>query len=168
MNRTFLAAVVLVLVAPLTVRAATSEASNAFSVSLNHDKCVQWYEANRAKVLNASNCRVLEDRGAGEYKVQTNTPVGACQYVIKESREQGATKDGRKRTTYRITYVSNVRGRVADQELTISLTDMGGKTEIAMWMSTSVSGRFVPVFAVRNVQDGCLSGCESYMIKNAR
>jgi hypothetical protein len=168
MSRTFLAAVVLALVAPLTVHAATSAASNTFRVALNHDECVQWYEANRAKVLNASNCRVLENRGAGEYNVQTNTPVGACQYVIKESRDQGTTKDGRKRTTYRITYVKNIRGRVADQELTISLTDVGGKTEIAMWISTTVSGRFVPVFAVRNVQDDCLSGCESYMIKNAR
>jgi hypothetical protein len=161
-------AVLMILVAPLTARAATSEASNTFSVPLGHDKCVQWYEANRAKVLNASNCRVLEDRGAGKYKVQTNTPVGACQYVIKETREQGTTKDGHKRTTYRIAYVNNVSGRVADQDLTIALTDMGGKTEVAMWMSTSVSGRFVPVFAVRNVQDGCLSGCESYMTKNAR
>jgi len=168
MNRALLAAVALVLVAPLAARAATSEASTTFSVSLGHDKCVEWYEAHRAEVLNASNCRVLEDRGAGKYKVQTNTPVGACQYVIKEKREQGATKDGRKRTTYRITYVSNVSGRVADQELTISLTDKGGKTEIDMWMSTSVSGRLVPVFAVRSVQDGCLSGCERYMTKNAR
>ena len=150
------------------MHAATSEASNTFTVSLGHDKCLQWYEANRSQVLNASNCRVLENRGNGQYKVQTNTPVGACQYVIKETREQGMTKDGRKRTTYRITYVKNVSGRVADQELTIALTDMGGKTEIAMWMSTSVSGRFVPVFAVRNVQDDCLSGCERYMVKNAR
>lgn len=168
MNRKFLATIVLVLVTPLAAHAATSQASNTFSVALGHDQCVQWYEANRAKVLNASNCRVLENHGGGKYKVQTNTPVGACQYVIKETRAESATKDGRKRTTYRITYVNNITGRVADQELTIALTDMGGKTEVAMWMSTSVSGRFVPVFAVRNVQEGCLAGCESYMIKNAR
>ncbi len=168
MNRTFLATVLLVLATPLAADAATSQASNTFSVPLDHDKCVQWYEANRAKVLNASNCRVLEDRGSGKYKVQTNTPVGAARYVIKEIRAESATKDGRKRTTYRISYVNNVTGRVVDQKLTIALTEMGRKTEIAMWMSTSVSGRFVPVFAVRNVQDDCLAGCESYMTKNAR
>lgn len=168
MNRTFFAILVLTLVSPLAAQAATSQSSNTFSVPLGHDQCVQWYEANRTKILNASNCRVLEDRGNGTYKVQTNTPVGACQYVIKETRDQGTTKGGRKRTTYHITYVHNVNGRVVGQELTIMLTDMGGKTEIAMRMSTSVSGRFVPVFAVRRVQDGGLTGCESYMMKNAR
>ncbi len=168
MNRKFLATVLLVLVTPLAAHAATSEASSTFSVPLGHDKCVQWYEANRDKVLNASNCRVLENRGQGEYKVQTNTPVGACQYLIKETRSESATKDGRKRTTYRITYLSNISGRVADQALTISLTEIGGKTEIAMWISTSVSGRFVPVFSVRNVQEGCLRGCERYMTRYAR
>lgn len=168
MNSRLLAAAALVLAAPLVARAATSEASNTFSVSLGHDKCVQWYEANRAKVLNASNCQVLGNLGEGKYKVQTNTPVGACKYVIKESREQGKTKDGHSRTTYRITYVNNVSGRVADQELTISMTDKGGQTEVAMWMSTTVSGRLVPVFAVRNVQDNCLAGCKRFMTTNAR
>lgn len=161
-------AAALVIVTPLAAQAATSNASNRFTVAQSHEQAVKWYEANRAGVLNASNCRVLEDRGNGEYKVQTNTPVGACQYVIKETREQGQTKEGHNRTIYRITYVRNVSGRVANQQLTITMTDMDGKTEIDMRMTTTVSGRFVPVSAVRKVQNNCLSGCESYITKNTR
>ncbi len=168
MNRTFLASALLVLVTPVAADAATSQSSNTFSVPLGHDECVRWYEANRAQLLNASNCRVLEKRGSGKYKVQTITPVGAARYVIQETRDETITKDGRKRTTYRISYVNNITGRVVDQRMTIALTEKDGKTEIAMRMTTSVSGRFVPVFAVRNVQNDSLAGCERYMIKYAR
>jgi len=167
MSRLF-AFAVLTLAAPVVAQAATSSASNRFMLPGSSDRVAAWYEANRAGVMNASNCRILEDRGNGEYKVQTNTPIGAAVYLIRETREQGTTKEGRQQTIYRVTFVRNLSGRVADQALTITLTDSNGNTEVNMRMTTSVSGRFVPVRAVRGVQDGCLSGCERYMTSNIR
>jgi hypothetical protein len=168
MFRTLSIAALCVVLSPIAAQAATSQASSKFSISLTYEQAVKWYAANHSGVLNASNCRILKDQGQGDYLVQTNTPAGACQYIIRETREQGQTKDGRPRSTYRVKYVRNVSGRVANQEVTITMTDTGAKTEISMWMTTSVAGRFVPVSAVRNVQSGCLSGCESYMTRNAR
>jgi len=168
MFRTLSVAALCVVFSPLAVQAATAQASSRFTIALPYEQAVKWYTANHSGVLNASNCRILQDQGQGNYLVQTNTPAGACQYVIRETQEQGQTKDGHARSTYRVKYVRNVSGRVANQEVVISMTDAGGKTEISMWMTTSVAGRFVPVSAVRNVQSGCLSGCESFMTRHAR
>jgi hypothetical protein len=168
MNRAITLAVLLNLAVPVAVSAATSNASNRFTVPGSSDSVAAWYEAHRAGVLNSSNCRILEDRGHGEYKVQTDTPVGACQYIIRERREQTTTKTGRKQTTYRISLVRVLSGRLDNQTVTISLTDLNGGTEVDMRMTTSVAGRLVPVRAVTRVQDGCLAGCERYMTSNVR
>src|SRR5688572_23050408 len=122
MNRVLILAV-LTLVTPVVAQAATSSASHRFMLPGSSNSAAAWYEANRAGVMNASNCRIIEDRGNGEYKVQTNTPIGAALYLIRETREQGTTKEGRKQTIYRVTFVRNLSGRLADQALTITLTD---------------------------------------------
>src|SRR5262245_38504628 len=168
MFRTLFIAILCVVLSPVAAQAATAQASSRFTIALSYEQAVKWYAANHSSVLNASNCRILKDQGQGNYLVQTNTPAGACQYIIHESSEQGKTNDGRPRSTYRVKYVRNVSGRVSNQEVTITMTEWGAKTEISMWMTTSVAGRFVPVGAVRNVQSGCLSGCESFMTKYAR
>jgi hypothetical protein len=169
MSRTFAVAAFLVALTPIALQAATSQATKKFSVSLTYDKGIAWYETNRSGVLKASNCLVLKDHGKGQYTVQTNTPVGACQYVLKETREQGKDKKGRRITIYRFKFVRNISGRVANQEVHIAVTEVGEKKcEVNMWMTTTVAGRFVPVFAVSNVQQNCLAGSEAFFTKYAR
>lgn len=159
-----LAALVL-LIAHQPVHAATSESSRSFTVDKDLAAVVEWYEANRQGVFAASNCQVLQDLGNGSYKVQTDTPAGTCIYVLKETREDGMTMDGRARTSYHISYVRNVSGRVAGQQLAIVLTQLDGKTEVAMSMTTTVSGRLVPVFAVRAVQKNSLAGSQRFIMQ---
>ena len=133
-----------------------------------YDAAVAWYETHRAGVLEASNCRMIENLGNGQYKVQTMTPIGACQYVLKEAREDKQNEAGKRVTIYRLTYVRNVSGRVSLQEVTIQLTEAGETTTFQEWVTTTVAGRFVPVFAVTRVQQNSLSGCESYILAHTK
>jgi hypothetical protein len=168
MNRAMVFAAILPFVAPVVGLAATSSAANQFTLRQDSKRVAEWYEANRAGVMQASNCRIIQELGNGQYKVQTDTPVGPCQYIIRETREQGVAQDGSLRTTYRVTFVRSLSGRLANQTVTISLTGLKGATSVDMRMTTSVSGRLVPVRAVQRVQDGCLAGCERFMTTNLR
>jgi hypothetical protein len=169
MFRTFTFAAVLIALTPAALLAATSKANNKFTVPMNYDKAVEFYESHRAEVLRASNCHMLADLGNGEYKLQTNTPLGGCVYVLKEVREQGKDKQGRRTTIYRFKYVRGISGRVSYQEVTIAVTELSEKKcEVGMWMTTTVAGRFVPVFAVSSVQQSSLAGTEAYFAKHAR
>jgi hypothetical protein len=96
------------------------------------------------------------------------TPIGACQYVLKEARDDKRDKAGRRVTIYRMRYVRNISGRVSLQEVTIQLTEAGETTSFQEWVTTTVEGRFVPVFAVSNVQQNSLSGCENYILKHSK
>ena len=165
----FAAVVAVVACSPAASLAATASTYGNLFVSAGYDRAIPWYEAHRAQVFSAANCRILADRGGGEYLVQTNTRVGACQYIIRETREQRQTKEGRPMTIYRVKYVRNVSGRLADFELTIAITGQTEtKTEIGMWMMANVPGRFVPVSAVSYVLEGSKSGVTSYISNNAR
>ena len=153
---------------PAAANAATAEGYNKFTIPQDYETAVKWYETNRAGVLEASNCRMVERLGDNQYRVETMTPIGACQYVIKETRQETKNKQGQRVTVYRMTYVRNISGRVSLQKVTIQLTEAGKNTTFQEWMTTTVEGRFVPVFAVSNVQQNSLSGCESYILKHAR
>ncbi|MEQ8789954.1 MAG: hypothetical protein RIC55_26905 [Pirellulaceae bacterium] len=158
---TIIASLVLVF-APAAAQAASADGYNKFSFPRSYETAVDWYESHRGGVLEASNCRILKNLGGGQYQCQTSTPLGACVFVLKETRQDTTDKDGRPATIYRFTFVRNISGRVTNQKVTIKLSQTGQNTTLQMWMSTSVAGRFVPVFAVSRVQQGCLAGCESY------
>jgi len=162
MPRTILLSTMLIAALPLAGQAATAQLTRTFTVQKSCDHVGKWYEAHRADVLEASNCRVLTVHADNHYTVQTNTPTGACVYVIRETRHVESTKAG-KRITYHIQYVRNVRGRLADQDLTITLIQRKGATEIVMAMTTSVEGKLIPEFAVRSVQGKCLDGSERFI-----
>jgi hypothetical protein len=163
---TAVAASLLLALAPAAAEAATAKSYNKFTIPRSYQVSVDWYEANRADVLNASNCRIVKHLGDGQYKCQTNTPLGACVFVLKETR-QDTGEEGQRATTYRLTFVRNVSGRVTYQQVIIKLSEAGEKTQLQMWMTTSVAGRFVPVFAVSRVQQGSLYGCQRYVLKHA-
>ncbi|MEQ8790977.1 MAG: hypothetical protein RIC55_32235 [Pirellulaceae bacterium] len=162
-----LAAVLAVVLAPTVAQAASAKGYNTFEIPTTVDEAAKWYEANRAGVLKASNCRIVKDLGESQYQVQVNTPIGANQFVIKESRKDTTNDKDQKVTTYFQTYVRNVSGRTSACKVVIQFTETGEKTKFQMWMDITVSGRFVPQFAVQNVLNGCLSGCEAYVRENA-
>jgi hypothetical protein len=172
MRRSALFAALLLAVAaasPAPLLAASARTYGTLTAAAGHDKTTSWYEANRAKVFAAANCHVLQDLGGGQYYVQTNTRAGACKYVIRETREERTTAGGKPMTIYRVKYVRNVSGRLADFELTIAMTGQAeGKTEVGMWIYANVPGRFIPVSAVTTVLEGSKSGVTSYIVKNAR
>jgi hypothetical protein len=144
-----------------------SKSSHQFTVDANYDQLAAWYETHRAEVLKASNCRIIKDEGNGEYLVRTKTLAGDCQYVIRESKLRRRTPDGRDQWVYMFKYVRNVRGWVADQDLSITLTDLAGDTEVDMAIRTRVSGIRVPVFVLRAMQRRGLKGCENYVVKHS-
>jgi hypothetical protein len=165
----FAAAAAVAALYPAAGQAASAQAHGAFQVSIGHDRMVEWYEAHRAEVFQAANCRILEELAGGEYLAQTNTPGGVCRYVIKETRQQGTTKEGQPTTTFRVTYVRNVSGRLANFELVIAMTGRSDRqTQIDLRMMADVAGRFVPVRAVSSVLEGSKSGSTNYILKNAR
>lgn len=160
---------ILVGASPAAVQAASAKTNGGFKVAISHDQTNAWYQAHHAEVFKSANCRIVQNLGNGQYMVETNTPGGLCRYVLKETRESGKTKAGQPTTIYRVTYVRNVSGRLADFELTISMTGLAdGKTEIGMWIMADVAGRFVPMRAVSGVLEGSKSGCTSYILNNAR
>lgn len=165
--RVFLA-FALLLSAPLIATAATASATNRFTVSLQYDDARTWYEANHAGVMRASNCRIVERRENHELLVETRTRLGTCRYVLREAREERTTQQGRSQTVYRLTYVRNVSGRIVAQNCTTTYTDVGGKTEVHVELTATVSGRFIPAFAVRRDLSSSLAGAERYIITNAK
>jgi hypothetical protein len=165
--RRFIVAVVSVIVLPLIADAGSSKASHQFTVAANYDQVATWYDARRAEILKASNCRILKDEGNGEYLVQTRTLAGDCQYVIRESKLRCRTHDGRDQWVFIIKFVRNVSGWVADQEFRISLTDLAGETKVEMAIRTRISGIRVPVFVMRTMQRRALKGCEDYVMELA-
>jgi hypothetical protein len=160
-----LAAALALVFGPNAAEAASAKGYNTFEIPDQIDDCVDWYEANRAGVMQASNCRIVKDLGEGEYRVQINTPIGANQFVVKETRKDKTNDEGQKVVTYFQTFQRNVSGRVTACKVTIQFTEEGEKTKFQMWMSTTISGRFVPSFAVQNSLNGSLSGCEAYVRK---
>ena len=154
---------------PAPLLAASARTHGSLTAAAGHDKTTEWYEANRASVFRAANCLILQDLGGGQYFVQTNTRAGACKYVIRETREQRTTKDGKPMTIYRVKYVRNVSGRLADFELTIAMTGQTeSQTAVGMWIYANVPGRFIPVSAVTTVLEGSKSGVTNYIVNNAR
>ena len=162
------AATLALILAPVTARAATATGYNKFSIPQKYDVAVEWYEAHRGGVLKASNCRIAKDLGEGKYQVQTSTPLGTCEYVLKETRKDSTNDDGQRITIYRLEFVRNVSGRVTYQRVIIQLTEAGDKTTLQEWVKTTVAGRFVPTFAVSNVLQQSINGCERYVLENSR
>jgi hypothetical protein len=152
-----------VAVLPAVAQAATSKAYNSFNIPRKYEECPAWYESNRPAVLKASNCQIIKDLGDNQYQVQCNTPLGACRFVMKETRKDSTNDEGQKVTTYFQTFVRNISGRMTYSKVTIQFTEDGDNTKFQMWMTTSVSGRLVPAFAVYRVQQRCLSGCEAFV-----
>jgi hypothetical protein len=165
---TSLAAAFALLLVPNAAEAGNAKGYNTFAIPQTYETAVAWYESHRAGVLAASNCRIVKDLGDGDYRVQTNTPLGACVYQLKETREDTRNEAGQRVTTYRFKFVRNVSGRVTNADVTIQLTEAGDETKFEEWMSISVAGRFVPNFAVANVLQSSLSGGEVYILRHAR
>jgi hypothetical protein len=165
---TSLAAAFTLLLVPSSAEAATASGYREFTLPQDYDTAVAWYEVHRAGVLQASNCRIVKDLGDGLYQVQTNTPIGACFYQIKETHTDKTNEAGQRVTTYRLSFVRNISGRVSNAKVTIQLTENGGTTKLQLWMTTSVAGRFVPQFAVANVLNSSLSGSEAYVQRHAK
>ncbi len=154
---------------PGVAQAATARTYGHLFVTAPHERTNTWYEAHRANVFQAANCRILQNLGNRQYLVQTNTPGGTCRYVIKETREERKTKEGRPMTIYRVNYVRNESGRLVNFELIIAMTGQSDtKTKIDMWMMADVAGLFVPVRAVVAVLEGSKSGVMEYISQNAR
>lgn len=164
-----LAASLVAALSPSAAQAASSRTYGSFRISTSHDQTNDWYRTHHHSVFRAANCQVLQDLGNGQYRVQTNTPGGVCRYVLRETREESKTKDGRPMTIYRVTYQRNESGRLVDFELIIAMTGTAdNQTEVGMWIMANVAGRFVPVRAVSGVLEGSKSGCTSYIVKNCR
>ena len=172
MSRPLFAAAVLATFAtlsPAALQAASARTNGAFKVALGHEQMNAWYQAHHTAVFNSANCRILENMGTGQYKVQTNTPGGVCTYVLKEVREDRKTKEGQPQSIYRVTYVRNISGRLANFELIITMTGQAdGKTDVSMSIMADVAGRFVPQRTVSGVLEGSRSGVTSYIQSNAR
>jgi hypothetical protein len=163
MSRSFVFGAILCVTLPAVASAATSQMTRTLTVQKPCEQVAKWYETRRAELLAASNCRVVTTHADHHYTVETNTPAGPSVYLIRETRKEETTSSG-KRITFHIQFVRNVRGRVADQDLTITLTQRQNRsTEIVMAMTTSVEGKFIPTMAVRSVQGKCLDGSERFI-----
>ena len=68
MLRTLSFAALCIALSPLTVRAATAQASSKFTIALSYEQAVKWYTANHAGVLNASNCRTISGSAVASYE----------------------------------------------------------------------------------------------------
>jgi hypothetical protein len=157
----------LLLLAPVAGQAATATTSNRFTVPLPYVEVRAWYEANHAGVLEASNCRIVERQEDDQLLVETRTRLGTCQYVLRTSREERITDDGRAQTVYRLRYVRNVRGRIVAQNCTTTYTDAGERTEVEVKLTATVSGRFIPSSLVRRDLTNSLAGAERFILENA-
>ncbi|MEQ8785410.1 MAG: hypothetical protein RIC55_03895 [Pirellulaceae bacterium] len=161
-------ALAILLLAPLAAQAATARTTNRFELPLAFSDAQQWYEANQSGVMKASNCRIVEKQENGDLLVETLTRLGTCRYVLRRSREERTTQDGRAQTVYVLEYVRNVSGRITAQKCVTTYTDAGERTEVHVELTATVSGRLIPAFAVRSDLSNSLAGAERYIVSNAR
>ena len=88
---------------------------------------VAWYEARRAKILEAANAKIMEDRKGGQYVVATKTQLGTSTYLVQETVENDETK-----TIIRLKYQRSISGSIRGQSMTVTLTPQDEKTRVQL------------------------------------
>jgi len=149
--------------APEAAFAAKAMSKKTYTVPTGHQRMVSWYAQNRNNVFKAANAEIIKNRGNNEFLVRSKTPVGSSTYVVRETQSNEADA-----TIYRIKFVKQISGRVADNLTIVTVRGRGDESEVTMSVYIEFDHPLAPSCAVKRVTDKSVSKTKALMIRDAR
>ena len=145
--------------------AAAGEATSKGSALLEapYSGAAAWYQTHRPNLFKAANAEIIESKEDGRCVLLTKTPLGPCKYLVQETAEIGDAK-----TVYRVKFLQSVEGDVADQTMTVTLSDQNGSIHVALSLYVKVDNRLAPSFVVKQVTERSIRQSLKYLKENAR